>query len=483
MPAYTPQGLFPPIALNGGGYVPAQVMLGIAAQESNLWQAARFAVPGVTANPLIGNYYGLDIYNEHRGRRLDDPLGQGRLRLRRHAGHRRHAAGRAGRRPGETALAVPEAAGGRAGLRRQRRRRPAILQDKWNQTRDAGLTINNGDPAKIENWFFAVWAYNSGFHPQTPARATAPWGVGWANNPANPQLPGQPRAVPGRRHYDDAAHPQDWPYPEKVMGWAGHPVEVLEAPDTLVAGYRPAWWNGGDRSPGRRNRQPGRSRRCTPVLRRQQQPCEPGQPRYLPDAPRRDRRAGRAVRAHATRPASTTCKCWYHRPVTWKPDCALHLRQRAAALRPRLRLPGRRHRLPAALRPVRPAGRRADRRRRAGRRRRRSGPTARGRGRTHGTFTLTFRPTPAGSIPGKIDTHQLGGGFGGHFWFTHTRTGGALDRHREVAAEQDVHRRAADHGRAARPRRAHQPGQLHRLDRPWQPDQRHPAAGAPATGG
>ena len=22
----------------------------------------------------------------------------------------------------------------------------------------------------------------------------------------------------------DAAHPSDWPYPEKVMGWAGHPI-------------------------------------------------------------------------------------------------------------------------------------------------------------------------------------------------------------------------------------------------------------------
>jgi hypothetical protein len=41
MPAYTPQGLFPPVPLSGGGYVPAQIMLAIAAQESNLWQATR----------------------------------------------------------------------------------------------------------------------------------------------------------------------------------------------------------------------------------------------------------------------------------------------------------------------------------------------------------------------------------------------------------------------------------------------------------
>ncbi len=39
-------------------------MLGVLAQESNLCQGARFAVPGVTANPLIGNYFGIDYYND-----------------------------------------------------------------------------------------------------------------------------------------------------------------------------------------------------------------------------------------------------------------------------------------------------------------------------------------------------------------------------------------------------------------------------------
>ena len=63
MPAYTPQGLFPPRALTGGGNVPAQVMLGILAQESNLWQAPGHVVPGVTGNPLTGNFYGYDINN------------------------------------------------------------------------------------------------------------------------------------------------------------------------------------------------------------------------------------------------------------------------------------------------------------------------------------------------------------------------------------------------------------------------------------
>ena len=73
MGGYQPQGLFPPIVLAGDPngtldnedpevtdrwHIPSQVMLGVTAQESNMWQATRFAVPGVTANSLVGNYYG-----------------------------------------------------------------------------------------------------------------------------------------------------------------------------------------------------------------------------------------------------------------------------------------------------------------------------------------------------------------------------------------------------------------------------------------
>ena len=42
------------------GRVPAAILLGILAQESNLWQASWHALEGVTGNPLIGNFYGID---------------------------------------------------------------------------------------------------------------------------------------------------------------------------------------------------------------------------------------------------------------------------------------------------------------------------------------------------------------------------------------------------------------------------------------
>ncbi|EIE99376.1 golvesin C-terminal-like domain-containing protein [Saccharomonospora glauca] len=421
MPAYTPQGLFPYVELSGGGYVPAQVMLGVAAQESNLWQAARSAVPGVTGNPLIGNYYGIDYYNDTEA---DDwtinwaeaDCGYGVTQVT--DGMR--LAGK--ERPGEVAMdydkqravALDFAANIAAGLQ--------ILATKWNETREAGMIVNNGDPSKIENWFFAVWAYNSGFHPDKGDGS--PWGVGWLNNPVNPIYPAN-RAPFLEFTYEDAAHPQDWPYPEKVMGWAGHPVEVLEAPGELVAGFRPAWWNGGT-SEGAFNRQ-----RVKPPVTQfcdASNDCVPGE-QFLPDDPEViGEPAGPC--SHRNASGYYDLQCWYHEPSTWKEDCdyscgnellrfdpGYEYQEDATSYPPRCDLSG----LPSnalivddvpddvpSIRPDCP----------------RSWSNA-------GTFEFTFKQDSDGTYPGKIDVHQIGGGFGGHFWFTHTRTatdeGGRLE--------------------------------------------------------
>jgi hypothetical protein len=427
MPAYTPQGLFPPRSLVGGGRVPAQVFLGIIAQESNLWQASRHAVPGVTSNPLIGNYFGLDIYNstpsddwDINWAKADCGYGVSQvtdgMRL----------AGR--EKPGEVALpyqaqravALDFAANVAAGLR--------ILQGKWNQTRSAGLMVNNGDPAKIENWFFAVWAYNSGFHPRSQAdQNSGAWGVGWANNPVNPHYPAN-RDPFLEFTYADAAHPQDWPYPEKVMGWAGHPVEILEAPDQLVAGFRAAWWNGGDID-GPLNRQ-----RVKPPITQfcdVSDHCLPGE-RITPDDPEViGEPAGPC--AHHNGAGLYDLKCWYNQPSTWKTDCSYSCgnevlrfdpgygyQDDGAAYPPRCTLDG----LPSGALVVDdvPDG----------------VPSVRpGCGRpwtNQGTFQFTFKPDARGRYPGKIDTHQIGGGFGGHFWFTHTRTAADEGGKMEVSA-------------------------------------------------
>jgi hypothetical protein len=59
--------------------------------------------------------------------------------------------------------------------------------------------INNGDPTQLENWYYAIWAYN---------------GWGWANNPNNSQFSraGTPMTEPG-----------NFPYQERVYYLVQHP--------------------------------------------------------------------------------------------------------------------------------------------------------------------------------------------------------------------------------------------------------------------
>jgi len=416
MPAYQPQTLFPRPTPAGGGRVPAQVMLGITAQESNLWQASRFTVPGVTGNPLIGNFYGVDIYDDTAANDwsivwADADCGYGITQVTDHmrlAGHEKNDADKAWAYQTQRAVALDYTVNVAAGLQ--------ILVDKWNQTRNANLTINNGDIAKPENWFYAIWAYNSGFHPQSEAaKNDGAWGVGWANNPGNPEYPAN--RYPFMEYtYADAAHPERWPYPEKVLGFAGHPPELLESPGTTVAAYRAAWWNG-DEVTGPLNRQqvkPPVNQFCNATNQ-----CVPGQ-QNVPNAPEVvGSPAGPC--GHKNAAGQYDLKCWYNQASTWKPDCgttcgnellrfdATYAEQAdGTAYSPNCSLTG----LPSNALVIDELA---------------SGtPSIRpgcGQPWTQaGTFQFTFASDGAGLYPSKIDTHQLGAGFGGHFYFSHTRT-------------------------------------------------------------
>ncbi|MGW9213263.1 hypothetical protein ACWGR4_40690 [Embleya sp. NPDC055664] len=411
MPAYTPQGLFPPVELSGGGVVPAQIMLGIASQESNLWQATGRALPGVTGNPLIGNYYGRDIYNfsetddwDIRWDKAD--CGYGVMQVT--DGMR--LAGK--ERTGEVALpyqiqravALDFATNVAAGLQ--------ILQRKWNETRQAGLIINDGQPQYLENWYFAIWAYNSGFYPNKGDGS--PWGVGWLNNPANPNYPAN-RPPFLDQSMADAAHPQDWPYQEKVLGFAGHPMQLPEAPNTYVAAYRPAWWPGDATSSviNRAKVQPSSTTFCDASNQ-----CVPGAS-YPPQAPDVvDEPAGPC--AHKDAQGNYDLRCWYHSPKTWKSDCATQCGRELLRFDPGYAyqtdgtsyppycaatgIPGNAVLIDdvdddvPSIRPNCPRTRS-----------------------NSGGFTLDFGTDPAGLRPSKIDFHQFGAGFGGHFWSAHTR--------------------------------------------------------------
>jgi hypothetical protein len=364
LPSWTPQAMFPSKSLTGGGRVPAQILLGVLAQESNLWQASNHALPGEFGNPLVGNYYGrsgnswtIDFS------KADCGYGVGQITD--------------GMRKSSSLLTTNQKRAIALDYQTNIARALQMLQDKWNQTKSAGLIHSNADPASIENWIFAVWAYNTGFYANKGDGS--PWGVGWFNNPANPSYPanrGFFNALPS-----DAAHPADWSYEEKVIGWAAYSISTPDGP-----GFRGAWWVD---AAARENAEPPRSTFCD-----SSNACDPTTADPCP---------------------AWNSTCWWHKPVTYQrceqgycgnellrfdtsypeqpngtnfpPDCTTNGLPVGSLIVDDL---------PASY-PAATAG---------------CGHPWTERG----SFSLDFASPSA-----RIDFHQIGGGRGGHFWFGHTR--------------------------------------------------------------
>ncbi|MGW7280953.1 golvesin C-terminal-like domain-containing protein [Streptomyces sp. NPDC054844] len=426
MAGYSPQSLFPAILLeddpngqldsedddNDRWHIPSQILLGVTAQESNMWQATRFAVPGVTANSLIGNYYGVDYAPDGEQQDpwaihwADADCGYGitqvtdGMRLPDHG------------QPTKTvvqqeAVALDYTANIAAGAQ--------ILSEKWNQTRKAGMKVNDGHPKWIENWFFALWAYNSGFYPEAEADSSGHWGVGWTNNPANPlwkanRLPFLENAL-GDDNYADAAHPQDWPYQEKVIGWAARPISAMFAPGDMQAGYRPAWWNS---KAYRTQAKPPVDLFCDSSNN-----CDPGK---IADGDSNDPGQGACtLDAGESETNPHWLHCWWNQSVEWKScdelaQCGYQVHRfntsypeqpDANSYPPRCSsgLPDNALIIDDVPNGVTPAGSMS----------RGCGPVQ-----SDGTFALNYHMWN-GTYPGKMDTHQIGAGYGNHFWFTHTR--------------------------------------------------------------
>lgn len=416
MPSYSPQELFLNPAVDGGGRVPAQIMLGVTAQESNMWQAGREAVPGVTGNPLIGNYYGIDLYdgdssNDWEINFAEADCGYGITQITDHmrmAGREDGHGGAAWDYQKQRAAALDYTANISAGLQ--------TLVSKWNETRAAGLVVNQGTPGRPENWFFALWAYNSGFHPNLGDGS--PWGLGWTNNPANPEwdagrTPFMENAA-GGEDASAAAHPQNWPYPEKVIGFAAHPPSFLESPGTMVPAFRAATWNGtnsgvtvkGSALYNRAHAKPPESMFCDASIS-----CDPSR---ISDGASND--------TGATGPCGRDdFQCWWNKPVTWKDDCVdtcgfefmrfnstYPEEADGTAYPPSCTTSG----LPAGALIIDdvPQGTPVVR------------PGCTNSWTNSGTFSFKFGNNGSESVyPSKVDLHQLGAGFGGHFYFGHTR--------------------------------------------------------------
>jgi hypothetical protein len=100
-----------------------------------------------------------------------------------------------------------------------------ILIDKWNEiyTDPAGRSwVNDGSARYVENWYLALWTYNSGFHLSSDAvNNNGHWGVGWLNNPANTRYPYNRQRF--LANDNDPSRPWQWSYEEKVMGWIEKP--------------------------------------------------------------------------------------------------------------------------------------------------------------------------------------------------------------------------------------------------------------------
>ncbi|MDY0810706.1 colicin E3/pyocin S6 family cytotoxin [Kitasatospora purpeofusca] len=406
--AYAPNGDFARVPLKHPASdtfdsVPRSVYQAIVAQESNFSQASWHALPGIAGGALVGDYYGAGgSISKMDYAKADCGYGLGQVTNGMSKGDTVYSVN------GQTKIAVDYQENVSAGLQ--------ILERTWNQLYDAGITVNGGNPRYLENWYLAAWAYNSGIQPTaafgnttgcvpspTCTSAEGNWGLGWANNPRNPDYP-PTRAPYLKNSYADAAHPGNWPYQERIMGWIGQPILRFNQPAYTKPDYHggKTWLQ-----------IPPVTAFCTTDNN-----CDP---------------TGAANPKFCTLASS---QCWWHQAVTFIPDCATTCATSAytvgaGSTEPAMVMP---HPHPPTCTldssKVGNAGYGA--------------PIVVDEGQTQpplnlvgcgapsnwsqgGTFTYGYGTNAAGDKIGAIDTHQLGVGFGGHILFTHTEDGSNPD--------------------------------------------------------
>ncbi|MFC1421252.1 RHS repeat-associated core domain-containing protein [Streptacidiphilus cavernicola] len=385
--------------------VPRSVFEAIMAQESNWDQASWHALPGIPGNPVIADYYGAAGTVDTIDYAAAD-CGYGISQVT--TGMFASQTGQQYSAHGQWKIAVDYQENIAAGLQ--------ILERTWNSLYSAGITANGGDPRYLENWYFAIWAYNTGIEPDakhgnttgcTPGPgcvgADGTWGLGWANNPANPSYP--PNRAPYLAYtYADAAHPASWPYQERVLGWMGTPLVRLG-----TRAYAQATFNGGSNWLDI----PAFNTFCTTA----DDLCTPGAANQ----------SGNCTLADL--------ECWWHAPVSWIPTCSTACSTSpytvgSGSTEPPVTDPhppvcsldtgvvpttsngppvivAAQVGLAAGRTPLNIAG-----------------CPATSNWSNGGTFTMAYGTDAAGDPTGAIDTHQLGAGFGGYIMFDHTQSGG-----------------------------------------------------------
>jgi len=414
LPAYDPSRDFP-VSLQ----VPMQVVEAVLAQESNWAQASWHALPGLAGNPLISDYYGL---RNSSGSTIDYDqadcgYGLGQLTD-------IMTVGAPGVSPATQAkIAVDYEENIAATVQ--------AIAGKWNQLASLGITMNDGQPSHLENWYFAAWAYNSGIHAPDP---DGHYGLGWANNPVNPAYP--PDRGPFLHDdagfglsYGDADHPQDWAYQEKVMGWMEVPLHQPDGSDAYTGTTKQGLYHDYLPRPPL-NALCDASNNCDPsylvcvsidgqncaVTGQVSDPCQLNPGDGTPDAEQ--------------------YHCWWHQHINDE-ECPGHAEEtfgfppicgmdgwddllfpgsEPAAQNPHPPYCGGGVPADAIIVDEEPTGLNL-----AG------CPESPTQWVNRGNFTVQYGTSiPDGAPIGEIDFHQLGAGFGGHLWFTHTYQPGDL---------------------------------------------------------
>jgi hypothetical protein len=384
LPAYSPQGMFPALGLSGGGTVPAQVVFGILAQESAEYQASNHAIIGQTGNVMpSSNWYGdFGSYTYVDFTHSDCGYGAGQITdgmcLASYPGC-------TGALPwnSQVAVTIDYEANIAASVR--------IIQQKWNELRAAGIIANGGQSQYLVNWYLALWDYNSGLHADDGAGNS---GLGWVNNPINPNYPADRESYLSSNYNYDVSHPSQWPYQEKVLGYADYGLYRWSFVDQLTeSAFKTASFGGPPNLPAR-------TAFCTSGNH-----CNAG-------AAPNPCQLGGSLEDH----------CWWHTPITWAQACAASCGTENLTYPPGAAPPGYPGLPPHyAANCSAPVGVivddvSAD------------APAARGECPTgyvnNGSMTWSFpaaaNPSGVTTYPAKIDLHQIGAGYGAHFWFSHS---------------------------------------------------------------
>jgi GDSL-like Lipase/Acylhydrolase family len=396
LPAYAPGQDFPMDTLSGSGgtSIPREVFEGIFAQESNLKQATWHSIEGVAGNPLIADYYGAGGGDQVGMVTPDCGYGIGQVTTGMTSGAMNYDLQRK--------VAVDYAENIAASAQ--------ILAAKWNELIAAGITANDSNPSILENWYLAIWDYNSGLHPNTGG----PWGLGWANNPANP-------AYPYNRHpflhqqltafpltwqvtYDDAKTPGNWPYQERVFGWME--VPLINATTGLYSYSGTLEWSHDG------------------INDQQLNPFELARPDLLAFCDTAKNQCDPATAAGSNPCTLSSLQCWWHSPATWCNPVTNICHSGSWTVSPGAAEPQPSNDYYPSICNINtldvPGGSTIVDSQPAGINLQGCNPGA-DNWHSTGSFAFAFGdPNHPAAQQTDMDLHQLGTGLGGHIWFTHT---------------------------------------------------------------